>query len=110
MPYELDYDLNDGVVIKVVGIGGGGGNAVNRMVEAGVQGVEFISINTDVQALNRSQAMQKIQIGKKMTGKPFSNVSCTVGSDKKAVCTEAIRRHCREKTEVFQSGKSLSKK
>ena len=68
MPYELDYDLNDGVVIKVVGIGGGGGNAINRMVDAGVQGVEFISINTDVQALNRSQAMQKIQIGEKMTG------------------------------------------
>ena len=68
MPYELDYDMNDGVVIKVVGVGGGGGNAINRMIDAGIQGVEFISINTDVQALNRSQAMQKIQIGEKMTG------------------------------------------
>lgn len=68
MPYELDYEMNDGVVIKVVGVGGGGGNAVNRMVDAGVQGVEFISVNTDLQALNRSQAMQKIQIGEKMTG------------------------------------------
>lgn len=67
MPYQLDYEVNDGVVIKVVGVGGGGGNAINRMVDAGVQGVEFISINTDVQALNRSQAMQKIQIGEKMT-------------------------------------------
>ena len=68
MPYELDYDMNDGVIIKVVGIGGGGGNAINRMVDAGIQGVEFISINSDVQALNRSQAMQKIQIGEKITG------------------------------------------
>lgn len=68
MPYELDFDMNDGVIIKVVGIGGGGGNAINRMVDAGIQGVEFISINSDVQALNRSQAMQKIQIGEKITG------------------------------------------
>jgi len=67
MPYQLDYEINDGVIIKVVGVGGGGGNAVNRMVDVGVQGVEFISINTDVQALNRSQANQKIQIGEKMT-------------------------------------------
>ena len=65
MPYELDNEMNDGVIIKVVGVGGGGGNAVNRMIVAGVQGVEFISVNTDIQALNRSQAMQKIQIGEK---------------------------------------------
>ena len=53
--------------IKVVGCGGGGGNAVNRMVEAGLRGVEFIAVNTDMQALNMSSAQTKIQIGEKVT-------------------------------------------
>ena len=59
--------MDNVVNIKVIGVGGGGGNAVNRMVESGVQGVEFISINTDMQALNFSQAGTKIQIGEKLT-------------------------------------------
>lgn len=67
MSFAFDNDFVDGVQIKVVGIGGGGGNAVNRMVRAGVQGVEFISINTDRQALALSQATHKIQIGEKLT-------------------------------------------
>jgi cell division protein FtsZ len=58
----LDSDV-DGAVIKVVGIGGGGGNAVNHMVNRGVQGVEFIAINTDRQALSRSLAAKTIQLG-----------------------------------------------
>jgi cell division protein FtsZ len=58
----LDSDV-DGAVIKVVGIGGGGGNAVNHMVNRGVQGVEFITINTDRQALSRSLATKSIQLG-----------------------------------------------
>ena len=53
--------------IKVIGVGGGGGNAVNRMVETGVKGVEFIVANTDLQALNVSKADVKIQIGKELT-------------------------------------------
>ena len=53
--------------IKVVGCGGGGNNAVNRMVDAGLRGVEFISINTDRQALALSNANTKIQIGEKLT-------------------------------------------
>ena len=53
--------------IKVVGCGGGGNNAVNRMVDAGLRGVEFISINTDRQALGQSNAQVKIQIGEKLT-------------------------------------------
>ena len=63
--YEDAFDPD--VNIKVIGVGGGGGNAVNRMVENGVQGVEFVSINTDMQALNYSQATTKIQIGEKLT-------------------------------------------
>ena len=64
---QFDSDSIDGVQIKVVGVGGGGGNAVNRMVRAGVQGVEFVAINTDQAVLRLSQADQKIQIGEKLT-------------------------------------------
>ena len=67
MGFELEQGLDNVVSIKVIGVGGGGGNAVNRMVESGVQGVEFISVNTDMQALNFSQAGTKIQIGEKLT-------------------------------------------
>ncbi len=67
MPFEIDNDFGNIVQIKVIGIGGGGGNAINRMVTMGVQSVEFISINTDKQALFRSQATHKIQIGEKLT-------------------------------------------
>ena len=69
MGFQFDSDFVDGVQIKVVGVGGGGGNAVNRMVRSGVEGVEFVSINTDYQALHLSQATQKIQIGEKLTQK-----------------------------------------
>ena len=54
--------------IKVVGVGGGGGNAINRMIEAGLRGVEFIAINTDAQVLDQSQADKKVQIGLELTG------------------------------------------
>ena len=53
--------------IKVIGLGGGGGNAINRMVESGVKGVEFIAANTDLQVLNSSRADVKIQIGATLT-------------------------------------------
>jgi cell division protein FtsZ len=56
-----------GARIKVVGVGGGGGNAVNRMIEAGIEGVQFLVANTDLQALKNSRASVKIQIGEKLT-------------------------------------------
>ncbi|MFQ6069303.1 MAG: cell division protein FtsZ [Candidatus Aminicenantales bacterium] len=58
---------DSGANIRVIGIGGGGGNAVNRMIETGIEGVEFIAVNTDLQALNSSRAKIKIQIGNKIT-------------------------------------------
>ncbi len=64
---ETLYTESSGVQIKVIGVGGGGGNAVNRMISAGIKGVEFIAINTDHQALLRSQATTKLQIGEKLT-------------------------------------------
>ncbi len=62
-----DANFNNSASIKVVGIGGGGNNAINRMIEAGLQGVDFISINTDAQSLQSSLANKKIQIGSKLT-------------------------------------------
>ena len=67
MPFELENDFDNIVQIKVIGVGGGGGNALDRMVMAGVKCVEFVSVNTDKQALQRSKATQKIQIGDKIT-------------------------------------------
>ena len=67
MGFEFEMDYDTVVNIKVIGVGGGGNNAVNRMVTSGLQGVEFIAINTDKQALNRSEAAVKIQIGAKLT-------------------------------------------
>ena len=64
---EFDVEQNDFETIKVVGCGGAGGNAVNRMVEAGLRGVEFISLNTDKQALAMSLAPNRLQIGDKLT-------------------------------------------
>jgi cell division protein FtsZ len=64
---EFDVNMETFANIKVVGIGGGGNNAVNRMIDAGLKGVEFISINTDKQALFTSKAEHKLQVGEKLT-------------------------------------------
>ena len=53
--------------IKVIGVGGGGGNAINTMIESGLEGVEFIAANTDVQALSQNRAPEKIQLGTGLT-------------------------------------------
>ena len=66
MEFEFDTNLQ-GAVIKVIGVGGAGNNAVNRMIDEGVQGVEFIVANTDTQALANSKAETKIQLGPKLT-------------------------------------------
>jgi cell division protein FtsZ len=67
MIFELEETVSQNARMKVVGVGGGGGNAVNRMVEEGVAGVEFVSVNTDAQALMNNRADVKVQIGKKLT-------------------------------------------
>ncbi len=64
---HIDRDLRRYAAIKVVGVGGGGSNAVNRMINAGLRGVEFIAINTDAQALAMSNADKKLHIGSKIT-------------------------------------------
>ncbi|MBQ7761140.1 MAG: cell division protein FtsZ [Clostridia bacterium] len=67
MAFELDNDFESGVDIRVLGVGGGGNNAVNRMISSNIKGVEFIAINTDRQALARSGAAKKICIGEQIT-------------------------------------------
>ena len=67
MAFEISNEFEEVTKIKVIGVGGGGGNAINRMINANVQGVEFIAINTDKQVLSNSKATHKIQIGEKTT-------------------------------------------
>lgn len=64
---EFEMDMDQLAQIKVIGVGGGGSNAVNRMIENGLQGVEFIAVNTDAQALHLSKAEAKLQLGGKLT-------------------------------------------
>lgn len=65
--FEFDTNIDQNARIKVIGVGGGGGNAVNRMIEDGVEGVEFITVNTDAQALKQSKADIVMQIGGSLT-------------------------------------------
>lgn len=89
MAFDLEIDNKDGNVaqLKVIGVGGAGGNAVNRMIEFGLHGVEFVSVNTDVQALNSSKADVKVQIGERATKGLGAGADPQVG---KAAATESV--------------------
>ena len=67
MTFEHDDSFSSGVNIKVIGVGGGGNNAVNRMINSDIKGVEFVAINTDAQVLKNSDATTKLAIGQKLT-------------------------------------------
>ena len=101
MPFEIDNELIGDEVIKVIGIGGGGGNAVDRMVTSGVQGVEFISVNTDKQALSRSKATQKVQIGEKITRGRGAGSKPEIGQKAAEESREAIAAAIRGSDMVF---------
>lgn len=90
MTFELDNDLEGVVQIKVIGIGGGGNNAVNRMIHNGVKGVDFLAINTDKQALFLSQATHKIQIGEKVTRGKGAGANPDIGQKAAEESREAI--------------------
>ena len=88
--------INDGgAIIKVIGVGGGGNNAVNRMIETGIKGVEFIAVNTDKQALQISKASTRIQIGEKITrglgAGADPNVGAQSAEENKSEIAEALR-------------------
>jgi len=82
---------NSGAKIKVIGIGGGGGNAVNRMIETGIEGVDFIAINTDLQALETNNAKTKYQIGKQLTKGLGSGGSPNTGKEAAVEDIEQLR-------------------
>lgn len=77
---ELNYMMDGTATIKVIGVGGAGNNAVNRMIEAGIRNVEFIAVNTDRQTLNESKASSKIQIGEKLTRGLGAGANPDIGS------------------------------
>ncbi len=93
--FDFDSDFSDSASIKVVGVGGAGGNAVARMIEAGLTGVDFININTDAQVLAESKAIHKVQIGRKLTkglgsgGDPA--IGCQAVEEDEDGITELIR-------------------
>ncbi|WCK53077.1 cell division protein FtsZ [Aneurinibacillus sp. Ricciae_BoGa-3] len=99
----LDFDLEMETLaqIKVIGVGGGGSNAVNRMIEGGIQGVEFIAVNTDYQALNLSKAQHKLQIGGKLTRGLGAGANPEVGKKAAEESREQIENALRGADMVF---------
>ena len=91
MPFEFDDNYDTGVNIKVIGVGGGGNNAVNRMIASNVRGVDFIAINTDKQALARSSAQHKIPIGEKITKGHGAGANPEIGARAAEESLEEIR-------------------
>ncbi len=67
MTFELDDAISEGAIMKVVGVGGAGGNAINGMIQQNLRGVDFVAVNTDMQALETSKAESKVQIGRSLT-------------------------------------------
>ena len=104
-PAEPDDFANppsgSGAVIKVIGVGGGGGNSVNRMIEAGVAGVEFIAANTDLQVLRKSRAPVRIQLGRGLTKGRGCGGDPDVGRRAALEDTEAITRALRGADMIF---------
>ena len=92
---ESGIMIDGTATIKVIGVGGGGTNAVNRMVDSGIRGVEFVAVNTDRQALLLSKAASKIQIGEKITRGLGAGANPDIGAqaaeESKSEITEALR-------------------
>jgi len=96
MEYEENNYMMDGTAtIKVIGVGGAGNNAVNRMIDSGIKTVEFIAVNTDRQALQLSKASSKIQIGEKLTRGLGAGANPDIGAqaaeESKAEIAEILR-------------------
>ena len=92
---ESGIMIDGTATIKVIGVGGGGTTAVNRMVDSGIRGVEFVAVNTDRQALLLSKAASKIQIGEKITRGLGAGANPDIGAqaaeESKSEITEALR-------------------
>ena len=90
MAMEISNDFDEVTKIKVIGVGGGGGNAINRMVDSGVQGVEFVAVNTDKAVLMYSKATTKLQIGEKATQGKGAGANPQVGKKAAEESMDAI--------------------
>ena len=101
MTFAFEAASENNVVIRVIGVGGGGGNAVNRMVTTGVRGIDFVAINTDKQALNYSAATMKLQIGQKATGGLGCGSNPGVGADAAQENEDEIRQMLQGANMVF---------
>ncbi|MBQ8509177.1 MAG: cell division protein FtsZ [Clostridia bacterium] len=101
MAFELDDNFDSGVNIKVIGVGGGGNNAVNRMITTNIQGVDFIAINTDRQALVHSSAVNKIAIGEKITKGHGAGANPEIGSRAAEENLEEIKKSLQGADMVF---------
>ena len=101
MPFGLDFESSQPAQLKVVGVGGAGNNAVNRMIQYGLKGVEFISVNTDKQALYHSRAGQKVQIGEKATKGLGAGADPEMGRKAAEESREAITEAIKDSDLVF---------
>lgn len=101
MGFEFDMGYDNVVAIKVIGVGGGGNNAVNRMINSGVKGVEFVAINTDKQALTYSAATSKIQVGEKLTKGQGAGSNPEIGRKAAEESREAIAKALEGTNMVF---------
>ncbi|MDD2585279.1 MAG: cell division protein FtsZ [Syntrophomonadaceae bacterium] len=101
MPLDFDVEFKQFADIKVIGVGGGGNNAVNRMIEAGLKGVEFISVNTDAQALYLSKAEKKIQVGEKLTKGLGAGADPDIGMKAAEESTDEIKKALQGADMVF---------
>ncbi|HHX16780.1 MAG TPA: cell division protein FtsZ [Mollicutes bacterium] len=97
----LGLEMDQIAKIKVVGIGGAGNNAVNRMIESGVKGVEFIVVNTDLQVLNSSKAETKLQIGQKITHGLGAGANPSTGKEAALESKEEIKEALKDANMVF---------
>lgn len=91
MAFEIPNKYEDVTQIKVIGVGGGGGNAINRMVQAGIQGVDFIVANTDKHVLTTSKATHKIQLGEKVTSGQGAGARPEIGKKAAEESEDAIK-------------------
>ncbi|MBE5781304.1 MAG: cell division protein FtsZ [Clostridiales bacterium] len=98
---EFDVDVGQFASIKVIGVGGAGNNAVNRMVQHGLRGVEFVAVNTDRQALYMSQASQRVQIGEKLTKGLGAGANPEIGQQAAEESREEIANVIRDSDMVF---------
>nr|HQV33517.1 cell division protein FtsZ [Calditrichia bacterium] len=92
MAIEFDERAELNAKLKVIGVGGAGGNAINTMVSAGLSGVDFISINTDSQSLDMNKAATRIQIGKNLTQGLGAGANPEVGSKAVEEDREAVKK------------------